>query len=715
MRRPKCTRSARLLAMAAAALAVWLAVAAVDAQGATGRSSARISELGLQIALVGHERHVRAGETVGVIVELAADVAPEAPWRADSIEIISGACGVGAGRCPDDQLPRTSNVSRSADPAQFFDASGTWLELPSGLSWEHNNRPRLDLGRGNATLHCADRDETGTYPPLAAGGRAVATCVFMIVNGATREFPVLRVPEGTPEGDLVLAAEVRFAPGMHGGLAIGLSNAAGADEDFIVGGEREYFDTYTLRVRNAPPVGSVDFSWSDGATEGVAPSNGSITAALAVTNSEGDPAHVSQLRSVVVTTAIGGVRADESFGLGAASLPACAGGRACVLDDAQLDSADAAHLRRIHAPFSGSNPAAPQFYSESNAERGVPQAMEFVLRCGGAGGFGDVTASAVSDDGTLWSAEEAGALRLICGGETIRLANVPQRAYSVHYRATDGDDLDLLRVPIRGEDVSGRNSGVPEDAAATVRDGDGALVRTGARASVACADANRANCNALVRITSEEGLPTGDYELAVRSAALPLLAVPFHVSGAPSTIEVTASPAGAVGIGQQVRIEAVVADADGWPVADGTTIDLADTVTTSGPGNALVHVVSDKATVGGRAMAVYVAVLPGSTVLTATSGTASLVHVIRSSAGVQLVGRCDAADLTSREPGNYATWFGAGGACTASELLDQLSGTGSIFLWNSRRWLLYAEVDGQPVPGASDFAIEHGDTLFIAG
>ena len=714
MRRPKSARSARLLAMAGAALAVWLAVAAVDAQGATGRSSARVSELGLQIALVGHERHIRAGETVGVIVELAADVAPEEPWRADSIELISGACRVGAGRCPDDQLPRTSNVSRSADPARFFDASGTWLELPSGLSWEHNNRPRLDLGRGNATLVCADRDETGTYPPLAPGARAVATCAFMIVDGATREFPVMRVPEGTPDGDLVLAAEVKFAPGTHGGLAIGLSNAAGGDEDFVVGGEREYFDTYTVRVRNTPPVGSVDFSWGGGSSEGVAPSNGSVTAELAVTNSEGDPVQVSQLRSIIVTTDIGGVRAAASIGLDAASLPACAGGRACVLDEAQLDSAYEAQQRRVHDPFSGSNPAAPQFYSESNAERGVLQAIEFVLRCGGTGGFGDVTASVVVDDGTLWSAEEVGPLRLICGGETIRLANVPRRAYSVHFRATEGDDLDLLRVPIRGEDVSGRNSGVPEDAAATVRDGDGALVRSGASASVACADANRANCNALVRITSGEGLPTGDYQLAIRSAALPLLVVPFHVSGAPSTIEATASPAGAVGIGQQVRIEATVADADGWPVADGTPIDLADTVTTSGAGSALVHVVSDKATLGGRATAVYVAVLPGSTVLTATSGTASLVHVIRSSTAVELVGECDATDLTAREPGNYATWFGAGGECTASELLRQLPDAGSIFLWNSRRWLLYAEADGQPIPNASDFAIEHGDTLFIA-
>lgn len=713
MRRPNSTRAAHLAALAAAAAAVWLAAAAVGAQAGPGRLSAQLSPLGLQVSLEGHDRHVRAGETVGVIVELAAAVTPRAPWRADSFEIISGACGAGAASCPDDQLPRTSNVSRSADPEAFFDASDTWIELPAGFSWEHNNRRRLDIGRGNATIRCADRDEAGSYDPLPAGARAVATCVFLIVDGASRAFPEMRVPEGTPDGDLLLAAEVEFAEGAHGGLAVALSNADGDAESFIAGGRREYFDTYQVRVRNAPEVGSVDFSWSDGSSEAVVPRGGSITAELAVANAEGDATPVSQLRSVVVTTPGGStVRAAPSLGLDAVSGANCAGGRTCTLDDEQLDAAYAAHRRRIHDPFSGANPAAPQFYSESNAERGVLRAMEFALRCDGVGGFGAVTAGAIADDGRIWDSDDLPSLRLICGGETTRLVKAGQQASSVHFRRTEGDDLDVLRVPIRGEDASGRNSGVPADAAAFVRDGSGAALGAGATAAVECAGANRVDCAAVARITSAAGLPRGDYELAVRASPLPLLVLPFHVSGPPSAIEATASPGGAVGIGQQLRIELTVTDADGQPVADGTPIELDETVTPAGP-DTVVRVLADGATRGGRGTVGYVAVRPGSTVLTVSSGTASLVHLIRSSAGVELRGGCDAGDLSSREPGGYSTWFGAGGECTASELLAQLDGVSAVYLWNSRRWLFYAEVDGRAIPSSSDFAVERADTLFL--
>ena len=714
MRRPNRTRAAQLTALAAAALAVWLAASAVGAQAGPGRQSAQISPLGLQVSLEGHDRHVRAGETVGVIVELAAAVTPQEPWRADSFEIISGTCGVGAAACPDDELPRGSNVSRSADPEALFDASGTWIELPSGFSWEHNNRQRLDIGRGNATIRCADRDETGSYDPLPAGARAVATCVFLIVDGASRAFPEMRVPEGTPDGDLLLAAEVRFAGGAHGGLAVGLSNGDGGAESYISGGQREYFDTYDVRVRNAPEVASVDFSWSDGSTEAVVPRGGSITAELALSNAEGDAAAVSQLRSVVVTTPSGStVRAGPSLGLDSVSGANCAGGRTCTLDDGQLDSAYASQRRRIHDPFSGANPAAPQFYSESNEERGGLRAMEFRLRCDGAGGFGAVTASAIADDGGIWDSDDLPPLRLICGGETIRLVKVPREASSVYFRRTEGDDLDVLRVPIRGEDASGRNSGVPEDAAAFVRDGDGAALGSGASASVECAGANRADCEAVARITSAAGLPRGDYELAVRSSPLPLLVLPFHVSGPPAAIAAASSPNGAVGIGQQLRIELSVTDADGQPVADGTPVELDETPLATGGSETVVRVLADGATRGGRATVAYVAVRPGSTVLTVSSGTASLVHVIRSSAGADAVGGCDAADLSSREPGGYSAWFGAGGECTASELLAQLEGVSAIYLWNSRRWLFYSEVDGRAIPSSSDFAIERADTLFL--
>ena len=72
-----------------------------------------------------------------------------------------------------------------------------------------------------------------------------------------------------------------------------------------------------------------------------------------------------------------------------------------------------------------------------------------------------------------------------------------------------------------------------------------------------------------------------------------------------------------------------------------------------------------------------------------------------------------AAGLSSTRPG-LSTWTGSS-TTTAAQLYDDLSDRGvrTLWRWNGRAWIGYAEAGGDPIPGSFSFVIGPNDRLYI--
>lgn len=708
----------RFAAIAAAAAAGWLALSVI-AEAQVPSSTGSVSALELNVALEGHDGALRGGETSGLIVELSGEVAPRGSWRIDSLEIVSGGCRVEADACADGDVQGTSELSSKTDATADFDRDSSWVELPQPLSWAHNNRRRLSPGDAvegeDATvqIRCFDREQGGGHGQVGAGASALVSCAYMIVpRTGTPRFPEILVPPGTPAGTLDVYAEMELPEGEWAAMEVRASNG-GVPSTFHVGGRNRYFSRFGIAITDTVAVLDVDLTWEDSASaEAVVPPRGSVVARLGATDGDGLSAPIWALTSVVLNTTVGSI--DPVAGQG---LPGdvCAGPSSCAIGATELRTAGRSAVQRVLNEFAAANHAPTRTLIEADQAVGVPRDLRFRLACPGPGTFGDLRATVVAGD-AVFEPPELRPLRMICGGDAARIVLSPaaaDRRHSIFFRRTDGDDLDVLRIGIMGEDVSGRNSGLPTETALDVRDPEGGNAR-GIEAEIACADADRTDCDAVLRVAGEDALATGDYSLSVRAPRLARLSVPFHVSSAPAAIAVSNDLEGReLRIGERVTITAVVTDADDFPVADGTPVIMQE-ITQGSPQSSLQRALVDAATKGGEARAVYIAVAPGSHVITVSAGSVTAVNAVRSSA--LIIGRgCTVEDLT-RTGAGPSFWLGPSGECSASDLIGQLEDAPAILLQVLDRWVGYAELEsGGAVPGARDFTLNYGDALWILG
>lgn len=73
--------------------------------------------------------------------------------------------------------------------------------------------------------------------------------------------------------------------------------------------------------------------------------------------------------------------------------------------------------------------------------------------------------------------------------------------------------------------------------------------------------------------------------------------------------------------------------------------------------------------------------------------------------------------LTKVVAGDYTTWIGQNSLPISGLYpLLQARGINAVYLWNAttKQWLTYAQANGQPVPGATDFQITYADTLWLS-
>ena len=211
-------------------------------------------------------------------------------------------------------------------------------------------------------------------------------------------------------------------------------------------------------------------------------------------------------------------------------------------------------------------------------------------------------------------------------------------------------------------------------------------------------------------------LKPGEYTLTVSAGSLQAERT-FIVVGGASSLELALTPAEATVAGEAVVAAAALQDADGNPVADGTSVTFM--VSSSGSATVAVLDVTEAATKGGEASVSLTVVGPGRAVVrakTASAAGGSLLKsaVLVSRVGAEADGGGDPLACLSELSG-FAVWTCAGGS-SASALFELLSarGASAVHLWNGSAWIRYSVVDGTMVPGSRDFTVGESDIIYIS-
>ena len=211
-------------------------------------------------------------------------------------------------------------------------------------------------------------------------------------------------------------------------------------------------------------------------------------------------------------------------------------------------------------------------------------------------------------------------------------------------------------------------------------------------------------------------LKPGEYTLTVSSGSLKAERT-FIVVGGASSLELALTPAEATVAGEAVVAAAALQDADGNPVADGTSVTFM--VSSSGSAAVAVLDVTEAATKGGEASVSLTVVGPGRAVVRAKTASAAGGSLLKSAVLVSRVGgEADGGGdplACLSELNGFAVWTCAGGS-TASALFELLSSRGAtaVHLWNGSVWVRYSVVDGAMVPGSRDFPVGRNDVLYIS-
>ena len=333
---------------------------------------------------------------------------------------------------------------------------------------------------------------------------------------------------------------------------------------------------------------------------------------------------------------------------------------------------------------------------------------------------GTVTVQVLTASGQAHNAESPRltfsglAAKLILGAPSGTLLN----------EASDGN-RDEIRIQVSAQDSADNPAELPSSFAITVRNPDG---RTVAATDIAREQlAPDSNGNVYIRLRTEadsdDPLAVGEYTLRVSRTNL-VGERAFRVAGKASAVAVTvADPTWSGGVARIV-VNADVTDAEGQPVADGTSVNFsALPIGTVGAGGAQLIATGGSTirTVNGRASAEFLAASSGGAYVTVTADGEVGVQTINVPASPGGGGTADPVGiggLGTVEANNYSTWLSPT-STRASELFDELPARGIDAMFKhdraTNRFVPYAERSGRPLPGAVDFTIELGDILWLSG
>jgi len=604
-----------------------------------------------------------------------------------------------------------SSVSDNRATNVFDKPAGGWADAStpttrlSAWPWYSSRRVALDgestllTGTGFSGGYLGDLSDTASWTGLVPDCSASSsddivtqTCILRFEQGrTTTTIPAITVPDGASDGEFVISASATV-----NGVA--------------------YTDALTVSVREVDEVAQVAL---DFATRHDAAADEPYPASIA-------PGETTRLRLSVLN--------DN----GEASGPDDADGVASILFTTTAGAFSAGGFAPVWLIESFRPPVV--FYRAANCEGGNGQqtcsvdltnlgadnADRIVISLAHPGadkaGTAQVRATVITNDGESFTPPP---LSVTFTGEAASLA-ISEPTGSLLRAATDANDnRDVLKLTVSAADAGGNDVELPYRAPhAVVRGPDGKVVASGV--SVAWTedgdDADNAHdrfvrntadaVEATVRVTAAaaDPLETGVYTLELRTAGKSATRE-FTVVGEADSVALS-EPEGELRVGGTISFTATLRDAEGNPAPNGTPVSWAERST--GQSAVLVRLTADGATTGGAATATFLAVNPGSAVVSAESGEAREVALLTIAAPQTTVATAEREpqeSLSNLGAPGIATWQGES-ETSASALLDALSGISSIQRWYGGSWLRYS-VGGQATPGYADFAIRPGDVLWL--
>ena len=567
----------------------------------------------------------------------------------------------------DNIVPTDSTLQVGADltytgQGQTVYVSDGALRVAGSQEWESGRRRLTIAGQTVQTYSAANPD---TCKGVSVDSQTDWACTVEL-DSAT-----IHIPAGTPDGTFTISGVI------------------------TVNG-REYRDTLEVTVvapNTIDEVTDVQFDFAEqvwGANRGKPypaniPVGGETKFRLKILNENGVASAEGSIGSILLTTSAGTL--STRIGGGCVG----GGGAACQIPVSAITAANADQID-VTLTHPGPNKS----------------------------GRGEVRVSVLAIDGETFAPP---ALNVSFAGEVASLA-ISEPASGLLRAATDADDhRDVLKLTVSAADAAGNNVEVPYRAPrAIIRDPEGKIVTSGV--SVAWTEdgddsddahdrftRNTANAvEATIRVTAaaESPLKLGVYTLELRTAGQ-TATQKFTVVGGTDSVALS-EPEGELRVNGTISLTATLRDAEGNPAPDGTPVTWAERST--GQSAVLVRLTADGATTGGAATATFLAVSPGSAVVSAESDEAREVALLTIAAAPPAGATAAAQMLSPRErlsnqgaPG-LTIWLG-GAPTNASDLLDALSGIASIQLWSIDRWLRYSR-------GADDFAIQPGAVLWLS-
>ena len=334
-----------------------------------------------------------------------------------------------------------------------------------------------------------------------------------------------------------------------------------------------------------------------------------------------------------------------------------------------------------------------------------------------------VSATVLDSDGDRQSSNE---VRIDVAGPPAALAIAPPPTALLGYDPSESaDQRNAATLVVSATDKSGNRATVPGSRySAKLTDPDGkAVALTGGNAKVEVVwplregdDLALSGRNPQARVTILAGatapLAAGEYTLelsaGVGSGKLTTTQT-INVAGGASAVTLSAEPSGEIAEGTSVRLTAMVTDASGAPVPNGTPVTFSEGSTGGNVVLVLLNTARQLTNDGQAAISVQ-AVGRGSAYVRAAADEVAAIQAI-TVAEPPPPGIEDA--ISSLTIGEFSIWTGAR-ATSADELYRAIEGLTRISKWDGIQWVSYGETGGRLNPGSLDFSVTLGTILWLS-
>ncbi len=522
---------------------------------------------------------------------------------------------------------------------------------------------------------------------------AVAGCTVSTVNGVrsascplTLPDSKITIPPGTPDGPFTISGSVAVQLGSGDPVALR--------------------DTLEVTIGEVDELAQVEFDFDADAATGrpqpaVVEPGGSTTLLLKLLNENGKASAKGAASSVLFTV----TRGSLSARLGAASGEACAtsGEQSC----------------RIANPATALTASNTDQIRLTMAHPGAAKA-----------GVTRVRAVVVGATGQTFETEP---LTVTFSGPPAALAiSQPPTALLGHQTSSTADLRHGVALVVSATDAAGNKASVPHgrysakltgpDGKEVAITGRGLQVRVqwplskdagiGVDADDLALSEGNPQVHVWVLANKATPLATGEYtlELSAGSGANKLTATQtLSIAGGAAEVALSADPVGVIELDDSVTLTAMVTDASGAPVPDGTPVRFAEQSTGANVTLVLLSQ-SEQRTRDGQASASLRAVGVGGAYVTAEADDVSGAQSITVAAPPP----SPPDPIAALTIGSLSTWIGAS-TTTAAVLYAQLEGVARVSKWDGEEWVGYSETGGRASSGSVDFAIRRGDILWLDG